>query len=158
RPARHRPCQFRWSRRPESPIMNDGRGSVSLPTTWGAGGSMREGPTRDDDYVAFDLETTGLMAETDRVVEVGAVRFDASGNERGGFERLVSAGRPRAPAAQKVHGLSDAALADAEPARAVLPEFLAFLGDPATTTLLAHNASFDAGFLGRELGRLDLPL
>ncbi len=117
---------------------------------------MPEGPTPD--YVAFDLETTGLMAETDRVVEVGAVRFDASGRELGRFERLVNPGRPMSPAAQKVHGLSDADLAGAEPARTVLPEFLAFLGAPATTTLLAHNASFDAGFLGRELGRLDFPL
>jgi DNA polymerase III epsilon subunit family exonuclease len=110
------------------------------------------------EYVAFDLETTGLMAETDRIVEVGAVRFDASGNELGRFERLVNPGRPMSLAAQAVHGLSDADLADAEPARAVLPDFLAFLGDPGTAALLAHNASFDAGFLGRELGRLGLPL
>jgi DNA polymerase III epsilon subunit-like protein len=39
----------------------------------------------------------------------------------------------------------------------VLPEFVAWLGDPATTVLLAHNAPFDAGFLGRELARLGLP-
>jgi DNA polymerase III epsilon subunit family exonuclease len=117
---------------------------------------MPEGPRSD--FVAFDLETTGLMAETDRIVEVGAVRFDASGREMGRFERLINPGRPMSPAAQKVHGLSDADLADAEPARTVLPEFLAFLGDPSSATLLAHNASFDAGFLGRELGRLGLPL
>jgi hypothetical protein len=43
------------------------------------GGLMPDGPTRE--WVAFDLETTGLMAETDREVEVGAVRFDASGRE-----------------------------------------------------------------------------
>ena len=39
----------------------------------------------------------------------------------------------------------------------VLPEFLSFLGDPGTTALMAHNASFDAGFLGRELARAGLP-
>ena len=38
------------------------------------------------------------------------------------------------------------------------PEFLAFLGDPEQTMLLAHNASFDAGFLGRELARLGRPM
>jgi DNA polymerase III subunit epsilon len=117
---------------------------------------MPYGPTRE--WIAFDLETTGLMAETDRVVEVGAVRFDAVGRELGRFERLVNPERPMSPAAQAVHGLSDADLADAEPARAVLPEFLDFLGDPASVALLAHNASCDAGFLGRELGRLGLPL
>jgi DNA polymerase III epsilon subunit family exonuclease len=104
-------------------------------------------------FVAFDLETTGLFAETDRVVEVGAVRFDASGRELGRFERLIDPGRPMSPAAQAVHGISDAHLAGAPPASAVLPEFVAWIGDPATTTLLAHNAGFDTAFLGRELAR-----
>lgn len=108
------------------------------------------------EFVAFDLETTGLMPETDRIVEIGAVRFDASGRELGRFERLVNPGRPMSPSAQAIHGISDAHLADADPAAVVLPEFLGFVGDGATTSLLAHNAAFDAGFLGRELGRLGL--
>lgn len=110
------------------------------------------------EFVALDLETTGLFAESDRVVEIGAVRFDRSGTELASYERLVHPGRPMSPAAQAIHGISDADLADAAPASVVLPEFLAFLGDPESTRLLAHNASFDAGFLGRELGRLGLPL
>ncbi len=108
-----------------------------------------EDPTRQ--YVAFDLETTGLVAETDRVVEIGAVRFDASGRELGRFESLVHPERPMSPAAEAIHGISDAALAGAKPARDVLPLFLDYLGEARTTTLLAHNAAFDAGFLGREL-------
>lgn len=112
-----------------------------------------EYPTRQ--YVAFDLETTGLVAETDRVVEIGAVRFDASGHELGRFERLVHPERPMSPAAQAIHGISDADLADALPAREILPQFLQYLGDPRITTLLAHNAAFDAGFLGRELALID---
>src|SRR5919112_2898940 len=99
------------------------------------------------EYVAFDLETTGLVAQVDRVVEIGAIRFDASGRERGRFESLVNPERPMSPAAQAVHGISDADLAGAPSARDVLPGFLAFLGDPETTTLIAHNASFDASFL-----------
>ena len=109
-------------------------------------------PTRQ--FVAFDLETTGLLADSDRVVEIGAVRFDAQGLELGRFEQLVNPGRPMPWGAQTVHGISDADLIDAPPAREVLPRFLAFLGDPVETTLLAHNAVFDASFLGRELGRL----
>jgi DNA polymerase III epsilon subunit family exonuclease len=109
---------------------------------------------RSREYLALDLETTGLVAEFDRVVEVGAVRFDAGGSELGRYERLINPGRPMPLPAQAVHGLSDADLAGAATAREVLPEFVAFLGDPGTTTLLAHNAWFDAGFLGRELDRL----
>jgi DNA polymerase III epsilon subunit family exonuclease len=105
------------------------------------------------EYVAFDLETTGLVAETDRVVEIGAVRFDATGREIGRFEQLVNPERPMSPAAQAIHGISDAHLVDAPIAAEVFPRFLAFLAED-TTTLLAHNAAFDAGFLGRELGRL----
>ncbi|HEV3164613.1 MAG TPA: exonuclease domain-containing protein [Isosphaeraceae bacterium] len=107
-------------------------------------------------FVAFDLETTGLFAETDRVVEIGAVRFDASGCELDRFQRLVNPGRPMSPAAQAVHGISDADVAEAPPAREVLPAFLAFLGEPGPTQLLAHNAAFDAGFLGHELARAGL--
>src|SRR3954452_15079275 len=104
-------------------------------------------PSPDREYVAFDLETTGLSATSDRIVEVGAVRFDASGQEMGIFERLVNPLRLSGARARAIHGISDAELARAETAEVVLPEFLAFLGDPDRTTLLAHNAAFDAGFL-----------
>ncbi len=110
-------------------------------------------------FLAIDLETTGLFPETDRIVEVGAVRFDALGAELARFSRLVQPGRPMAPAAQAIHGIGDLDLAGAPGPEVVLPEFLEFLGDPVGSTLLAHNAAFDAGFLGRELTRIgvDLP-
>src|SRR5438874_1510669 len=109
---------------------------------------MNPAMSSTQEWIAFDLETTGLVAEIDRVVEIGAVRFDASGHELGRFERLVDPERPMSPAAQAIHGISDADLAGAPTAREVLPEFLDFLGDPAMTALLAHNAAFDARFLG----------
>ena len=105
------------------------------------------------EYVAFDLETTGLVARIDRVVEIAAVRFTASGQLIDRFEQLVNPERPMSPAAEAVHGISDADLAGAPVAREVLPRFLAFLGDPHATAMVAHNASFDAGFLGSELRR-----
>ena len=49
---------------------------------------MAQHPSRQ--FVAFDLETTGLRPDSDRVVEVGAVRFDECGQELGRFERLVN--------------------------------------------------------------------
>lgn len=109
------------------------------------------------EYVALDLETTGLVAQRDRVVEIGAVRFRRSGEVIDRFEQLVNPGRPISPAAQAIHGISDADLAAAPTAREVLPSFLAFLADARTTGLVAHNASFDAGFLGSELRRANYP-
>src|SRR4051794_32547218 len=94
--------------------------------------SMPDGPGQATEWIAFDLETTGLVARIDRVVEIGAVRFDASGRELARFERLVDPERPMSPAAQAIHGISDAHLAGASPARAVLPEFLDFVGARAT--------------------------
>ena len=111
----------------------------------------------DREFVAFDLETTGLSAENDRIVEVGAVRFDRSGKELGRFQTLVNPGRPMPAAAWSIHGISDADLVDAPCRAAVLPRFLEFLGSPETTTMLAHHAVFDASFLGRELGRIGEP-
>jgi len=117
---------------------------------------MANEPDATRQWVAFDLETTGLVAELDRVVEIGAVRFDATGRELGRFERLVNPERPMSPAAQAVHGISDADLAGAAPARVVLPEFLDFLSTSGVVALLAHNSSFDARFLGVELNRAGL--
>jgi DNA polymerase III subunit epsilon len=119
---------------------------------------MIEGCPSKREYVALDLETTGLMAATDRIVEIGAVRFRTDGQELCRFQRLVNPERPMSPAAFAIHGLSDEVLAGAPPARDILPEFLVFLGDPGMTALLAHNASFDAGFLGCELMRAGLPI
>jgi len=110
------------------------------------------------EFVAFDLETTGLSPQVDRVVEIGAVRFLGSGEILATFERLVNPLQPSSTASLSVHKISDEALAQAQTAEAVLPDFVAFLGDPSTTTLLAHQAAFDAGFLGRELIRAGIPL
>lgn len=102
-------------------------------------------------YVAFDLETTGLVAGQDRIVEIGAVKFTLDGAEVGRFETLVNPQRPMSPSAQAIHGLSDDDLRDAPTSREVLPSFLDYLGEPGEALMLAHNAWFDAGFLGSEL-------
>lgn len=109
------------------------------------------------DFLALDLETTGLSSEFDRIVEIGAVRFEASGRELGRFEQLVNPERPIPRNVQAIHGITDAHVADAPCLAQVLPSFVMFLGDPESTTLLAHNASFDAGFLGTAMRRLNLP-
>src|SRR4051794_609899 len=109
--------------------LNNGR-TCEFHETWISGeGRAMSAPQPSREYVAFDLETTGLMPEFDRVVEIGAVRFDAGGRELGRFERLVNPGRAMSASARAVHGISDRELVGAPPARAVLPQFLKFLGD-----------------------------
>lgn len=107
-------------------------------------------------FVAFDLETTGLSFANDRVIEIGAARFDEKGRVVDYFERLINPGRPISPGARAVNGLSDAEVAKAPSAAVVIPEFLEFLAQSPEAPLVAHNAHFDASFLGRELARLKL--
>ena len=106
--------------------------------------------------VAFDLETTGLRAETHRIVEVGAVRFDQTGHEVSIFQSLVNPGCPVPEPARAIHGLGDEELRLAPSACQVLASFLEWLGPPQHVLLMAHNACFDAGFLAWELARAGL--
>ena len=109
-----------------------------------------------DQYIAFDLETTGLNPEFDRIVEIGAVRFDARGRELDRFEQLIDPRRPISPGARAINGIRDEDLAGSPVAADVLPRFLAFLEAASGGPLVAHNANFDAGFLGREIRRAGL--
>lgn len=105
--------------------------------------------------VAFDTETTGLSPNNDRIVEIGATRFE-DGKPREPHSWLVNPQRDIPRYAEKVHGISEAMVADQPPFKEVYPLYSAFAGD---AVLLAHNANFDIRFLSSELRRngLELP-
>ncbi|MHB8718119.1 MAG: helicase C-terminal domain-containing protein [Candidatus Dormibacteria bacterium] len=95
------------------------------------------------EYVAFDLETTGLSPRSDRVVEIGAVRFDAEMRRLGELEVLVDPGMPIPLPVQRLCGISDADVAGApSPAEgmAVLADFCS------GAQLVAHGSGFDIAF------------
>ena len=96
----------------------------------------------------LDTETTGLSREKDRVVEVAACRIDAaSGAVIEEFHHYVNPGIPVPPAAVKVHGLTDAFLADKPFFGEIAASLAAFLEG---STVVIHNAPFDTGFLAAE--------
>ena len=103
----------------------------------------------DTTFAVFDLETTGLRPDEDRITEVGAVKV-RGGVVLGEFQTLVHPGVTVPPAITAVTGISDALVADAPPLSAVLPMFVEFLEG---TVLVAHNAPFDTGFLNAALVR-----
>lgn len=109
------------------------------------------------DFVAFDLETTGLNALLSQIVEIGAVRFSLGGEEWGRFEQLVDPHCRIPPDATRIHGITDGMVRGMPTISQVLPEFLDFLGD-SSTVLLAHNARFDLEFLGFSLAKMDVPM
>ena len=98
-------------------------------------------------YVALDLETTGLDPEKDRITEVGAVRFDADGNELASFESLVNPGIPIPRFIQKLTGVTDESVRDAPGIAALKEALIDFVGE---STVVGHNVEFDLGHLRRS--------
>ncbi len=97
--------------------------------------------------VVLDTETTGLMPEMGhRVIEIGAVRYE-NGKEVGKLNRLLNPKRKIEPSASRVHGIQDADLVGQPSFAAFSQDLIAFLDD---ALIVAHNAQFDAGFLGME--------
>ncbi len=113
-------------------------------------------------FVAFDFETTGLEAQKERIVEIGAVRF--SMRERDGewelsageeYASLINPGRPIPGQASAIHGISDLDVSFSPSFKEAAPVFLRFLGE---SVLVAHNAPFDLAFLAAECERAGLAL
>ena len=98
-------------------------------------------------FVAFDTETTGLNPRLDRIVEIGAVKFDNQGLIAR-FSTLINPGIPMPAEATRVNNISDEMLKGKPYLNEVLPDFLHFIRGAA---LAAHNAPFDSGFINTAL-------
>ena len=100
-------------------------------------------------YLAVDVETTGLSSYSDRVVELGALLFKGA-DLLDSLETLVNPGIPIPEVVSGIHGITDAMVSES-------PSFSSLLKDLERLTegaiLLAHNATFDMGFLNAELAR-----
>jgi len=105
-------------------------------------------------FVAFDTETTGLWAPSNRIVELGAVKFSLIDGELESFQSLVNPEREMPPEVIGVHGITDEMVADAPKIGSILEQFIEFCGDE--SILVAHNAPFDIAFVGCELERVGL--
>jgi DNA polymerase-3 subunit epsilon len=105
--------------------------------------------------IVLDTETTGLdAANGDRLIEIGCIEIVnriPTGRE---FHRYLNPERDIHPDAVAVHGLRPEFLQDKPRFAEVADDFLAFLAD---APIVAHNASFDLGFINAELARLSRP-
>ena len=103
----------------------------------------------------FDTETTGLNpAGGDRMVEIGCIEIFNRVETGRHFHAYFNPERPMPSEAEAVHGLTDIFLSDKPRFGERAEELLDFLAD---SPLVAHNASFDFGFLNHELGRCGRP-
>jgi len=103
-------------------------------------------------YVVFDIETTGLSPVQEEITEIGAVKI-ADGVITETFSRLINPQKPIPDKIVQLTGITDAMVADKPAIDAVLPEFLDFCKD---AVVVAHNASFDTGFIRQKAARLGL--
>ena len=108
-------------------------------------------------FIAFDTETTGLYPLGSRLVEIGATRFETSGERIADFEQLINPEMPMPPEAQAVNHITDEMLRDQPTVDMVMPVFIDFL-DGLDNMLVAHNAPFDLEFIGVDMLRLGLAL
>ncbi len=101
--------------------------------------------TFNDEFCVFDIETTGLSFLNDKITEIGAVivkngeiidRYDTFVNPKISIPKNIV----------ELTGITDEMVKDAREIKDVLPEFFNFVGD---RILVAHNASFDTGFIRR---------
>jgi DNA polymerase III subunit epsilon len=99
--------------------------------------------------IIFDTETTGFDPLTgDRMVEIGCIEMIGRVMTGETYHAYFNPQRAMPAAAEQVHGLSDRFLSDKPLFAQKTDELMAFLGD---SPLVAHNASFDFGFLNNEL-------
>ncbi len=121
----------------QNKILNDNRRLLRLLN----GGTV---------FTSFDTETTGLSRTTDRIIEVGCVKFDRTGII-GRWSSLVNPCRPVPRMITELTHISMEMLRNCPAADSVIPEFKNFTDG---TVLVAHNARFDLNFINEECGRL----
>lgn len=106
-------------------------------------------PASRGHWVVVDVETTGLGAGAE-ITEIGAVRV-RDGRITDEFSSLARPSRPIPPFITSLTGITPAMVADADPISSVFGRFIDWSGLDAegAPVLVAHNASFDVGFLRR---------
>jgi len=104
-------------------------------------------------YVVFDVETTGLSAIYNDLIQVAASKM-YKGNIIAEFDEFINPGHPLSAFTTELTGITDDHVKNAKPLVQVLKEFQEFCKD---TVLVAHNATFDVGFMNANYERHGLP-
>ncbi|WP_170237704.1 PolC-type DNA polymerase III [Streptococcus hyovaginalis] len=111
-------------------------------------------PLKEATYVVFDVETTGLSAVNNDLIQIAASKMH-KGNIIEQFDEFIDPGHPLSAFTTELTGITDQHVQGSKPLKHVLEEFQAFCQD---TVLVAHNATFDVGFMNANYERNGLPL
>ena len=100
-----------------------------------------------DDYIVFDIETSGLNYAKDKIIEIGAVKY-INNEKQEEFNYLINPKISLEKIITDVTGLTDNDLAGKKTIDEVLPLFIDFIGD---YPVIGHNVSFDIDFINHNL-------
>ena len=110
-------------------------------------------PSFDDEMVVFDLETTGLSSRSNKIIEIGAVKIKA-GEIIDSMDIFVDPEEPIPAEITTLTSITDEDVKGAPKEREAIEKFFEFAGD---RLLIAHNASFDVGFIRAAAERCEIP-
>lgn len=96
------------------------------------------------EYVILDLETTGLSPSVDKIIQLSAIKYDATGQKIDSYDTYLNPGIPIPAEASRVNGITNRMVADAPRAADVREAFFDFLGD---CLLVGYNTTFDLRFI-----------
>ena len=105
--------------------------------------SQKKAGFKENTYIVFDIETTGLSSETETFTEIGAVKI-SGGEVVDRFSQLINPEKPIPQKIVELTGIHDKMVEGMPTIREVLPQFIDFCDG---NTVVAHNAKFDVGFV-----------
>lgn len=109
-----------------------------------------------EEFIVFDLETTGLSPHDCEIIEIGAIKVNRDSGEHITFQALVKPSIPIPSKITHITGITQKMInKDGEDIKAVIPEFLDFIGD---LRLVAYNARFDMGFINAAVAKQGLKI
>ncbi|MCK8816485.1 PolC-type DNA polymerase III [Natroniella sulfidigena] len=125
----------------EAYLVDDGEPIVLNPT---------EKELAEESFVVFDLETTGFNPHSDQIIEIGAVKLEG-GEVVDTYQTFINPERSIPAKITELTGITDQMVELAPQLEVAIEQFLDFIGE---ATLVAHNLSFDLGFIEDKLRRL----
>ena len=107
----------------------------------------------DTTYCVFDLETTGFSFRTEKITEIGIMKY-RNGEVIDSFSTFVNPQKPIPMRVQEVTNITDDMVKDAPTIEEILPKVMEFFGD---SVLVAHNADFDTSFIRYNCEKQGIP-
>lgn len=108
----------------------------------------------EEEFTVFDIETTGLSPIKDKITEIGAVKIK-QGKITDRYSELINPEISIPDNITRLTGITDSMVKDKPTIKEILPGFLEFVAD---SPLIAHNASFDSGFIRAKATELGLTM